>query len=75
MPFPSVTGRDALQYLLNNTQEGYFVFVESASSNQKTIDTPLSLILMELPERDERVAKNTIKKRRSKMKSLLGSKS
>ncbi|MFQ5511733.1 MAG: DUF4388 domain-containing protein [Candidatus Krumholzibacteriia bacterium] len=72
------TGRKALQQLLENAGEGFFVFTEAAGANQKTIDTPLSLILMELPERTQSVTSKSIlqkKKRKSRMKTLLGSKS
>jgi tetratricopeptide (TPR) repeat protein len=68
-------GREALQGLLNRATEGSFLFKEGAGSKQHTIDTPLSLILMELPERHEPVTSQSIlkkQKQQSKMKSLLG---
>jgi tetratricopeptide (TPR) repeat protein len=71
------TGRKALQELLENCGQGFFVFTEAVQSNHKTVDTPLSLILMELPERRRAVTSKSIiqqKKRKSRMKTLLGSK-
>ncbi|MEE9270626.1 MAG: tetratricopeptide repeat protein [Candidatus Krumholzibacteria bacterium] len=71
------TGRKALQELLENSGEGFFVFTEAVQSSQKTVDTPLSLILMELPERSRNVTSKSIiqqQKRKSRMKTLLGSK-
>jgi tetratricopeptide (TPR) repeat protein len=71
----SERGTEALQSLLNQATEGSFVFNEDAGAKEHSIDTPLSLILMDLPERVATVTSQSIlkkQKQQSKMKSLLG---
>ncbi|UCG52505.1 MAG: DUF4388 domain-containing protein [Candidatus Latescibacterota bacterium] len=78
----SLDGRTALRHLIDTATDGYFVFTKSPRSFRRTIDAPLSLILMDLPERSEsNVAnvppeKQTIpkKKKQSRMKELLKNK-
>lgn len=68
-------GREALQGLLKKADEGFFVFKDRVFSKEDTIDAPLSLILLELPERADSITSESIlkkQKQRSKMKSLLG---
>ncbi|MDH3215720.1 MAG: tetratricopeptide repeat protein [Candidatus Krumholzibacteria bacterium] len=67
-----VRGRGALQLLIREAQDGFFVFRDGVTSRETTIDTPLSLILLELPERVDTVtSKSILKKRQSKMRSML----
>lgn len=66
-------GREALQRLIRSSLGGYFVFKEGRRVSDATVETPLSLILLELPERkDENTAKNVLKKQ-TRIRSLLGS--
>jgi tetratricopeptide (TPR) repeat protein len=70
-------GREALQHILKNAEQGRFTFAESRRSNETSIDTPLSLILLELPERKTSITSKSIlenQKKRSKMKTLLETK-
>ena len=75
----SMEGRKALGHLLDKARDGYFVFANSRHSTRKTIDVPLSLILMDLPETkvskglpesDERAPV----KKQSRMKQMLEAK-
>lgn len=68
------TGRTAVQNLLRDTEKGYFIFKDGVVSKDDTVDTPLSLILLGLPERVDNVTSESLikkQKRQSKMKSLL----
>jgi tetratricopeptide (TPR) repeat protein len=68
------SGRTALQNLIRHSVDGFFLFKDGVSSKEDTIDTPLSLILLELPERVDSVTSQSIlqkQKQQSKMKSLL----
>jgi tetratricopeptide (TPR) repeat protein len=70
-----LVGREALKHLLDNAREGYFTFVEKRVSIDRTISTPLSLILMDLPDRKGiSPSRNRPKLQRSRMKELLDSK-
>ena len=65
-------GREGLQQLLTNAKDGFFVFKDKARTSDQTIDTPLSLILMELPERKGAITSQAIlKKQQTKMKRML----
>ncbi|NIM22343.1 MAG: tetratricopeptide repeat protein [Candidatus Latescibacteria bacterium] len=68
-------GVDALSALLEKSREGYFEFADGLSSFKKTIDTPLSLILMGI-RREKVEDKRSAAHRRpkSKMRELLESK-
>lgn len=68
-------GREALQGLLNRATEGSFLFREGAATKDRTIDAPLSLILLGLPGRVDAITSQSIlkkQKQQSRMKSLLG---
>lgn len=67
-------GRPAVQSLLEASLDGSFVFKEGVTTKADTIDTPLSLILLELPERNQSVTSESIlkkQKQKSKMNALL----
>lgn len=68
-------GHNALQHLFEQADDGYFIFFESTATTAVTIDSPLSLILMDFPERHGVTTAKTILQRRSKMTSLLDSRS
>jgi|GEM_PF-5885032 len=68
----SMRGKDALKIIIKTAKDGSFYFRKIPSSVEKTIDTPLSLLLMDLPDR--KLLPNTTKrppKTRSKIASLL----
>jgi tetratricopeptide (TPR) repeat protein len=70
----NLTGREALQNLISKSEEGTFSFKEGVTTDSETVDSPLSLILMELPERRENITTQTIlakRKKQSKMSELL----
>ncbi len=67
-------GRAAVQTLLKSAAKGLFVFKDRVRSKDDTIDTPLSLILLGLPERVHTITSESIlkkQKQQSKMSSLL----
>ena len=71
-------GRDALHEILKNEKEGFFVFEEGTLSRSRTVDVPLSLILMDLPGRKHAyTTQDTLRRQRatqghqSRMKQLL----
>jgi tetratricopeptide (TPR) repeat protein len=67
-------GRAAVQNLLKSAAKGFFVFKDRVTSKDDTIDTPLSLILLGLPERATAITSESIlkkQKQQSKMSSLL----
>jgi len=67
-------GRAAVQTLLTSAGKGFFVFKDRVTSKDDTIDTPLSLILLGLPERVHAITSESIlkkQKQKSKMSSLL----
>ena len=67
-------GRTAVQHLLKEPEGGSFVFRDGVTSREETVDTPLSLILLELPERTRAITSESIikkQKQKSRMKELL----
>jgi tetratricopeptide (TPR) repeat protein len=67
-------GRAAVQNLLKSAAKGFFVFKDRVTSKDDTIDTPLSLILLGLPERVNAITSESIlkkQKQQSRMSSLL----
>ena len=73
------SGRAAVQNLLQDPKQGYFVFKDGVLSKDETIDTPLSLILLGLPERGGSVTAQSLlrqqkQQQQSRMKSLLNQK-
>jgi tetratricopeptide (TPR) repeat protein len=77
-----LAGPNALYHLLANTGSGYFEFAEGSIPLDRTIDTPLSVVLIEhsnggpgRPGRRRGGAGNAQKKPKSRMKELLDSKS
>ncbi len=69
-------GTKALTTLLDNARDGRFSFIESPSSLKKTIDTPLSFLLMGIRTSNREGASSTAasRKPKSRMKELLDSK-
>jgi tetratricopeptide (TPR) repeat protein len=71
----------ALYHLLGNTGDGYFEFAEESIPLKRSIDTPLSVILMEYSDggpgsaSKRRSQKSKSKKPKSRMKELLENKS
>lgn len=45
------TGREALRSIMNRANSGRFYFTETRPPVERTIDIPLSLLIMDLPER------------------------
>jgi hypothetical protein len=73
-----VDGVPALYILLGNTEKGFFEFDEGSLPMNQTIDTPLSVILMEYSDGgpgSSRSRRKKPKKQKSRMKELLESKS
>ncbi len=69
-------GTRALMALLKSAREGFFAYVKKPASIKRTIESPLSLLLMELPaKRSEGKTPPPLKKSKSKMKELLEKKS
>jgi hypothetical protein len=66
-------GREALQKLLRCPSTGYFVFHEGKKTSERTVETPLSLILLELPERTDTSGGSSSLSKRSRMSELLES--
>jgi hypothetical protein len=67
-------GRAAVENLLKETSKGFFVFKNDVVVRDETINTPLSLILLGLPERATAVTSESIlkkQKQQSKMNALL----
>lgn len=64
-------GREALQSLIRGSLSGYFVFKEGAKVSDATVETPLSLILLELPERKDQLTAKSMLKKQSRMRALL----
>lgn len=68
------SGRKALQELLRDAVSGHFFFVRAKLSSQRTIDTPLSLILLGLPARTRVVSDgDPMRMQKSRIKELLDS--
>ncbi len=74
-------GRDAIRHLIENAKDGHFVFTRSTGTSRKTVDAPISLILMDLPERRQSIEKAPPKTggpvhppKKSRMKALLENK-
>jgi hypothetical protein len=78
----SLEGRKALHHLIEKSVDGYFVFTNSRRTFRTSIEMPLSLILMDLPARQEtNVSKGLPKaeekppqKKQSRMRELLENK-
>lgn len=68
------TGREALRSLLNRAKSGRFFFKETGPPVERTIDVPLSLLIMDLPERSAAAqAQRPRKRAKSKITELLES--
>lgn len=67
-------GREALQHLLRNSLSGHFTFREGVRTSEGTIETPLSLILLDLPERQDQITAQSVLQKQTRMKALLGKK-
>jgi tetratricopeptide (TPR) repeat protein len=74
-------GVNALHHLLNNTREGQFEFADGSLPLNRTIDTPLTIVLVDHSSggpvraaRKRAAAKASAKKPKSRMKELLESK-
>jgi len=74
-------GRDAVRHLIENAKNGHFVFTRSTGTSRKTVDAPISLILMDLPERRQSIETDPPKtdgsvhpRKKSRMKALLENK-
>lgn len=68
-------GVEALMALVDNAHKGRFAFVEGSIPLQRTIDTPLSILLVEQAHKRNGVAvRPGVVGRKSKMKELLDSK-
>jgi tetratricopeptide (TPR) repeat protein len=68
------TGRAALQTLMRGSRGGYFMFRDGEETIDRTVDAPLSLILLELPERESHNTAQKIIQKQTRMRELLGSK-
>jgi tetratricopeptide (TPR) repeat protein len=75
-------GTKALHHLLGNTREGTFEFVDGSIPLNRTIDTPLTVVLVDHSSggpgraaRNRAASRAATKKPKSKMKELLESKS
>jgi tetratricopeptide (TPR) repeat protein len=77
----NLKGMDALKKILDTAADGHFVFTKPPRSVPTTIDTPLSLVLLDLAEREKKTGTKLPQpssaakpKKKSKMKALLESK-
>jgi hypothetical protein len=70
----NLKGNEALRAILKRASSGTFYFRETKPAIQRTIDTPLSLIIMDLPDRKSMPASEDKRKRtKSKIAELLES--
>ncbi len=74
-------GADALRKIVETASDGHFVFTKPPRSVPTTIETPLSIILVDLEEREKSInptnpqsPPTSTHKKKSKMKALLESK-
>ena len=68
-----MTGSDAVIHLIDDAHVGTFVFVEGSMPRKRTVDMPLSMILVEQARTDSPDEKGPDPKagRKSRMKELL----
>ena len=77
----NLKGMDALKKIIDTAADGHFVFTKPPRSVPTTIETPLSLVLLDLAEREKKTGTKlpqsssaVRQKKKSKMKALLESK-
>jgi tetratricopeptide (TPR) repeat protein len=69
-----IKGKEALKKIMKNAKQGYFHFRRTRSSMERTIETPLSLIMMDLPDRKPAgEIKPRTRRKKSKITELLDS--